>query len=695
MKTISIKTISFFTLFSFFLTANFVSAHWTPRGGPNGGSVKALAISDTTLFIATAEGGVLRSTSKQGTAWRYANYTGMKSGKINCIAGLGKNIIAGSADSGIFVSNSIVPGDVWTKRNTGLTSLGIGALAVSGTTIYAGTTAGVFISTDTAKTWTPISTGITNLKIVSLVVTGPVLFAGTYGGGVFTSINGGAGWMAANTGLGDTIVNSLLLSGSTIYAGTNKGIFSASAAAPVWSAVNTGFYNNAKVWSIIAYNSNLYSASDYGVYATPEAVINWTKSNTGFADTSATALIVFGTKMFTGTKNTYVYSSPASSLNWTAVPTGFNNLKMSALCAKGTIIAGATNKGVFVSLNDAALYTARNNGLTDSLNVTALEFTADALFAGTKFAGIFMSADTGKSWSAVNMGLTQMHVTDITSDSVTQRLHIGTADSGIFMTSFPSMHWMAMNTGLTNRHIVKIHQGKKYIVALTNNSGVFVYKTGGIWTQSNTGLTNLNATDVASLYNHIFVSTNGAGVFRSDTGTIAWSAKNSGLPSMNIYSLGVTGPYLVTGFKGGVFATYDSAATWLPAGNPLYLPQYSDVRHVAFTTLRQVISTPANSIYSVSKGELPVIPTSVASIDKPENRFEIYPNPSKGKFNVLCTMDEVQFKRLEIYTMTGEKIFEATPADKLASLSLDLTKGIYFLRIQDTKSSSVKKLIIE
>jgi len=574
--------------------------------------VKAFAISDTLLYVATAEGGVFRATNQNGTAWTRMNYTGMTSGKINCIAGLGINIIAGSADSGIFVSSN--KGDVWVKRNAGLTNLSVGALAVSGTDIYAGTKAGVFMSADTGKTWTLKSTGITNLDIISLASSGTIVFAGINGGGVFGSINGGTTWSAANTGLAATdTINALAISGTNIYAGTNHGVYLATTALPAWSAINTGFVGNVKIWSFFASGGNLYSGSNRGVYVTPESAISWVKSNTGLADTAVAAVIVKGTKLFAGTKNTRIYSSPVSAISFAAVKTGFANLKVSAMASSNAIVVGGTNHGLFVSLNDAVLYTARNTGLTDSLNVTAIEIVNGKLFAGTMNAGMFMSLDTGKTWLQVNTGLTQMHIKDITSNATA--LLIGTADSGVFSSPISAINWVALNSGLSiaNKKIVKVYQGATYMAALTITGGVFVNK-GSAWVQSNSGLTNLNVTDITSLYNRLYVSTDGGGVFRSDTGTIAWTAKNSGLPSLNIYSIGSTGAHVVTGFHGGIFATYDSASTWEEAGNPLYYPLYADARHLAFSTLRQFVSSPNNSIYSVSKGELPLPSVPVAGM---------------------------------------------------------------------------------
>jgi len=73
----------------------------------------------------------------------------------------------------------------------GLTATGIYALLfdpASASTVYAGTNAGVFESTDNGASRTPVNVGLTNLVINALVrAPGPggALYAATNGAGVF------------------------------------------------------------------------------------------------------------------------------------------------------------------------------------------------------------------------------------------------------------------------------------------------------------------------------------------------------------------------------------------------------------------------------------------------------------------------------------------------------------------------------
>ncbi|MFI5171102.1 MAG: T9SS type A sorting domain-containing protein [Chitinophagales bacterium] len=90
------------------------------------------------------------------------------------------------------------------------------------------------------------------------------------------------------------------------------------------------------------------------------------------------------------------------------------------------------------------------------------------------------------------------------------------------------------------------------------------------------------------------------------------------------------------------------------------------------------------------------------------NRFEIYPNPNNGKFNISVTSASPwqNYYNLEIYNSLGELIFSKelcaascgnlTDGNINETISIDnLSSGIYFLRIADGKNYEEQKLIIE
>ncbi len=77
-----------------------------------------------------------------------------------------------------------------------------------------------------------------------------------------------------------------------------------------------------------------------------------------------------------------------------------------------------------------------------------------------------------------------------------------------------------------------------------------------------------------------------------------------------------------------------------------------------------------------------------------ENIVNVYPNPSNGKFEVRSETSEV--KGLEVYNVYGEKLYaEQLFYPKSIILNLNLSDGIYFLRIISDKGIAVKKIVIQ
>lgn len=92
-------------------------------------------------------------------------------------------------------------------------------------TLYAGTTWGVYKSTDGGVTWAMSSEGLTG-RISALAIdsqTPTTLYAGSLYNGVFKSTDGGENWVECNTGLNSLSIKALVVdpqTPTTIYAGT-------------------------------------------------------------------------------------------------------------------------------------------------------------------------------------------------------------------------------------------------------------------------------------------------------------------------------------------------------------------------------------------------------------------------------------------------------------------------------------------
>ena len=74
------------------------------------------------------------------------------------------------------------------------------------------------ISTNSGINWT--QTGLNSVDVYSVAISGGYIYAGTFENGVFLSSNNGQTWIPKNQALGTASVYGLLISDGFIYAGT-------------------------------------------------------------------------------------------------------------------------------------------------------------------------------------------------------------------------------------------------------------------------------------------------------------------------------------------------------------------------------------------------------------------------------------------------------------------------------------------
>jgi len=143
----------------------------------------------------------------------------------------------------------------WDRVNNGLIpmekldaamALGVNSLVTDPAkpgTVYAGTTNGLFKTTDAAASWRRIEKGLTDNYVSVLLIdpTNPnILYAGTRKG-VHKTTDGGETWGPSNEGLTTLNIRAMALSPlnpQIVYAGTNgSGLFRSTDGAKTWTHV--------------------------------------------------------------------------------------------------------------------------------------------------------------------------------------------------------------------------------------------------------------------------------------------------------------------------------------------------------------------------------------------------------------------------------------------------------------------------
>jgi hypothetical protein len=234
------------------------------------------------------------------------------------------------------------------------------------------------------------------------------------------------------------------------------------------------------------------------------------------------------------------------------------------------------NSALTLSLISFLLFANLANGQWLQMNFPGTQ-TADAfavkgssIFAGTSGSGIFLSVDSGSSWSAVNAGLTYKNVRSLAVSG--DNIFAGT-DSGVFLSTNNGALWTLVNNGLMTTSVRSLAVSGGNIFTGTD-SGLFLSaNNGALWTSINIGQTYSKIYSLAINNSNIFAGTWGGGVSVSTNGGISWTSNTSAsMANTGVYALAVSGNNIFAGtyngiLGGGIFLSTDNSTTWTPVNN--------------------------------------------------------------------------------------------------------------------------------
>jgi hypothetical protein len=103
---------------------------------------------------------------------------------------------------------------------------------------------------------------------------------------------------------------------------------------------------------------------------------------------------------------------------------------------------------------------------------------------------------------------------------------------------------------------------------------------------------------------------------------------------------------------------------------------------------------------TMSETELKKLRKTAAVDNKLEvQKFNLYPNPSAGKFNLSFTLPAGAQAKISILNMDGVSVYEENLPDFNGSYNKEIdlsgqTKGTYFIRVQQGDHSTAKKMVL-
>ncbi|MCL4538477.1 MAG: T9SS type A sorting domain-containing protein [Bacteroidetes bacterium] len=313
----------------------------------------------------------------------------------------------------------------------------------------------------------------------------------------------------------------------------------------------------------------LYAASyGLGVYKSTDAGDSWQQTSSPGTVGWCLAVDSSGT-LFEGTVGGGVFKSTDGGAAWFQPATEWQPTTMDVRSIlpvrSGRLIIGTANNGIFY-LNKGDTAWTQSSGSFSSAGVMSLCLGGDGeVYAGTT-RGIFVSGDTGATWS-LDTSLSLLYVNQLAVD-----------DSGNV--------WAATMGGLLVKHHDStaawdtVNSLASFSVSVTGSGLILVGLMGGnILSSTNGGSSwslagthnGLPGEDVKSIIvdpaNEAYAATWGGGVFSSTDNGSSWHQANLSCTKINTFLVDSAGTLLVGTDAAGIFRSTDGGSSW--SGNDL------------------------------------------------------------------------------------------------------------------------------
>ena len=550
---------------------------------------------------------------------------GLPADAVYDITQIGSILFTTLYSSGVY--KSLDNGITWTLCST---FTGANCLTVSGTTLFAGTQSGIWMTTDLGINWTAMSmSGVTNSSITDIYGYGDALLITTAGSlptGVYRTH---APWATYTSGLISLYTQKAFAFGGYMFMGGSSGntcsMHRSSDNGRSWSRMDTNLPTSLSITAFAPIGTTLFIATSNQVYKTSDYGATWAVcTGTGLPTTQISAMIACGTNLICEPYNNDLYLSTNNGVSWTSIPTGItgSGIGWSFACIGTTILAtSSVQAGVYRTTNNGANWSLITSGITTA-RITSLTSDGTYFYAASDQAGISRSTDDGLTWTTITsvanyvaMGSTSRLVvsgtkilfmnttmgTWLSTDSGATYTYkgwlslydIGFSGSevwgvgygGYFVstgvwTSTPG--WTSIAGSMYTNYAFKIMMfnympivGTNTYIAISNNGSW----TGWYGSISGIGY-NPTVNSMAVIGNNVFLADNAGKIWKSSDNCTTWVTASTGLPFNQVRSIAVSGTTLVAiGYLGSQFdALYTSTTdgtSWVLKSNN-FAPNYSN-----------------------------------------------------------------------------------------------------------------------
>lgn len=585
-----------------------------------------------TIFYAAGEKGGLVTTTNLGKTWT-EQVQGMQNifvGSLFSAPGSSGSQLFAATEFGIYKGGQALP--AWSGPELGLSTFDITGPPNSPNVIFAGTeNSGVWKSTDSGTTWAASYNGIVPERVYAIQASSTqpsVVFAGT-STGIFVSSNSAGTWQPLTSVTVPTVL-SLAVDpqhsltayfgslGGQIYKTTDAG---ASMLLVFQTADSNDNITQLKVSPNFSERVYAITASGY-LLVTDNAGSTWNVSGPAVPIVSLDVNVVTPLKVYIGTVGKGVYKSTDGAISWSQAGSGISGTIYSVAVDRltPTTVYAGTDGNIFRSLDEGATWTDVTKGLPSGpiLTIVPDPFTAGTVYASIQSQGVYRSVDGGLSWHSITGSISVNGSVALAADPLLKsRLYAASYQHGVLVSGDNGNAWKPSNTGMTLfvRGLAFDSGDPQTMYAGTLLGGMFKSTDqGASWNSSGLGSkVILQVKTSPGQAGTVFTATT-EGISRSQDGGTTWLDVGQKIGYVFSIATAPPGTVYVGGAAGAIYKSSDQGQTWtesdsgIPSGNVVSL--VIDSATGSLYAAVQGASTP--SIFSSSDGGASWQPTQVA-----------------------------------------------------------------------------------
>ncbi len=523
------------------------------------------------------------------------------------------------------------------------------------------------------------------------------MYVGT-SGGVYRALNwDGDSWQEYSNGIPRTHevypdqVRCLLSFNGKLFAGTFdwKGIFVSADQAVWWTYSGL---DEKLIYDLCANDSRIFAVcNSSGLLTSDDEGQTWTSK--GMTNDQPYLISTLGSKTFANTYTSGFLISEDQGASWIPPNTLTNGYVTAVYCHNGKLLAGTSNKEIFISSNQGTTWDKStimlNWGITNGNWINWFYSSHDTIYAATGCSGVLRSDDGGATWNFEGNGLpyaTSAYQPVRILAAGIDTIYAGT-ENGLYKTGISFTYWR--KTGFT---------GKVFSLVI-NDSVLYAGSDSGVYSSSDNGRTwNLQGLSQDSVLcltfsqNQLMAGTN-KGIFRQDRASGQWIQVGGGTLSGHIRNMI---PYysnlFVTAGDGSVLITRNNGMTW------------TDVSQDVFDTVTN-LTIVGSFIFASTFGE-GVWMRNLNEIAGEEKYVQpdfitLQPNPVRDKLWIRIDPTESGEVVIKIMSAIGKIcLSEKTSMNKLENNIIELncanlSPGLYLVQVKLGNKIITKKIILQ